>query len=622
MCGIAGFVSQTDRFDRVLLDRMRDALVHRGPDDAGTVAWTAAGQSVSGPREPAAVGLGHRRLSIIDLSPAGHQPMKNEDGSLWIAYNGEFYNFGEFRQELEKAGHRFASQSDTETILHLYEHLGLGETLKRMNGMFAFALWDGRRREMVLARDRLGKKPLYYVQPGDGSLVFASEMKALVAAGLVDRRKIDAVALDQFWTFGYTLGERTIYEQVRRLPPAHFAVWKDGELAVTEYWDCPFGLEPFEGRGGRDLADELCQLLSDAVRLRLISDVPVGLFLSGGIDSSLIAAITKKELGRDLDSYTVSFNVPEYDEAPHARRIAEHLELKNTVLTVNEDLAASFPAIVRSFDEPFGDMSSIPTYFLSKATREQVTVALSGDAGDELFAGYDQYRNGLRLWGDAAMRRVLREPRSLRGVAADTVRRLQGPVRGYCRVQRRVNDRFKRRLYQPDFLAAVDAVAVVTAREKWGERVAGADALSTMQYIDAKTYLPDDILVKVDRMSMAVSLECRSPFLDYRVVEFAARLPFEAKMDGRGRGKRILKALLGRYLPVDLFDRPKAGFTPPWERWCAGEEARVLRGLWRTMDGPYFRAEAADLLFPDSEVNAVLAWNGFSALTFFQSLEK
>lgn len=622
MCGIAGFASRHDRFEPALLDRMRDVLAHRGPDDAGTMAWAVAGSAVSDAHAPCAVGLGHRRLSIIDLSPAGHQPMKNEDGSVWIAYNGEFYNFGDYRQDLERAGHRFGSRSDTETIIHLYEQYGLEETLRRMNGMFAFALWDGRKREMILARDRLGKKPLYYVQLDDGSLVFASEMKALLASGLVDRQKVDPEALDQFWTFGYTLGERTIYREIRRLPAAHWAVWRDGQLSVREYWDCPFGVDVVQGRTGQQSADELCGLLADAVRLRLISDVPVGLFLSGGVDSSLIAAVAKKELGRDLDSYTVSFNVPGYDEAPYARRVAEHLRIRNTVLTVDEDLKPSFPAIARSFDEPFGDFSCIPTFFLSKATREHVTVALSGDAGDELFAGYDSYRNGLRLWGDAALRAALREPRDLRGLVSDALRRRQGSVRGYCRIERRVNDRFKRRLYKPSFRASVDSRAVMDSREKWGGRVASADALSQMQYIDAKTYLVDDILVKVDRMSMAVSLECRSPLLDHRIVEFAARLPREAKVDDRGRGKRLLRALLSRYVPVDLVERPKTGFTPPWEHWCAGETARALREQWRTLDTPYFRPDAADLLFPESRVNAVLAWNGFATLTFFQSLEK
>ena len=616
MCGIAGFISQAPLFDGAQLRAMRDTLAHRGPDDAGLGLWDSAGQSVA--EGPAEVGLAHRRLSIIDLTAAGHQPMSNEAGDLWITYNGEFYNFPEHRAGLAPR-HRFASHTDTETILHLYEEHGLEETLRRMSGMFAFALWDTKSRRLLLARDRLGKKPLYYAHLPDGSLIFASEIKALLASGRIDRGRIDPEALVQFWTYGYTTGARTILRQVRRLLPGHFAVWQDGRLTETEYWDCPFGVGDLHRESPQALADQLEGLLADAIRLRLVSDVPVGLFLSGGIDSSLIAALTAKAAGVAMNTFTIGFSDAAFDEAPHAQAVAAHLGLPNQVLRVTEDIQPSVEAIARHFDEPFGDSSCIPTWFVAKLAREHVTVALTGDAGDELFAGYNSYAKALALWGTPEQRRQFAS-------GGTPVRRLLDAwFRFACRdrkltvLEMMMSPRELRGILSDELWRSASETPLYESRERWYGRVAGADLLSQLQYVNLKTYLPDDILVKVDRMSMAWALECRSPFLDHRVVEFAARLPFEAKIDAQGRRKAILRRILARHVPDHLINRPKMGFGVPWAQWCAGPLGDRLRAAWKGQANPRHRREAAARLFPRGRTGcASRQWNAYCALLYFE----
>ncbi len=614
MCGITGFASRHPVLSTMRFADMRDTLAHRGPDGSGLRMWNRQGAECAGGEE-AAVGLAHRRLSIIDLSEAASQPMSNEDGSIWIAFNGEFYNFQDHRSGLESAGHVFRSRSDTETFLHLYEQYGVEPMLARANGMFALAIWNARERQMILARDRLGKKPLYYLLRPDGSLVFASEIKALVASGLVDRTRLDPVALAQCWTYGYTMGERTIYEQVRRLPPAHYAIWKDGQFSITEYWACPFGVEVRTEAKIDDLADELESLLCDAIRLRLISDVPLGLFLSGGIDSSLVAALAAKVAGKDLRTFTIAFEQKAYNEAPHAAAVAEHLGLKNEMLTVTDRMESYFEPIARQFDEPFGDSSSIPTYFVSKLARQHVTVALSGDGGDELFAGYRNYREGLRLWGTREQRAQFRKRVTGMGRIWDLKRRLLPADQRLLHWERALTGRMRRQVFSrtPDFHDTSSEL------RKWMDRVPKSDLLSQMQYLNLKTYLPDDIFVKVDRMSMAHSLECRSPLVDYRVVEFASRLPYEAKMDSAGQGKRLLRRLLKRYVPESMTDRPKQGFGMPFETYCQGATAESLRNRWAGLRTPYFRPGAAGALFPAEILPATsLQWFAFVTLLFFE----
>jgi len=596
----------------------RDVMRHRGPDDAGIIAWNGE-ERLTDPSAPATVALAHRRLSIIDLSDAGHQPMTNEDGSLWLTYNGEVYSFQEERPTLEAAGHRFSSHTDTETLLHLYEEHSPQKLLGRLNGMFAFALWDRRRQQLLLARDRAGKKPLYYSLLPDGSLVFASELKALRATGLIDESRIDRVALKQLWTLGYIVGERSIFEQVRRLLPGHYAIWSHGTLRLSEYWDCPFGVDERQNARPDELADELESILSDAVRLRLISDVPLGIFLSGGIDSSLIAALARRHQP-DLTTYTIAFPQADFNEAPAAAAVARELAVRNHCMQVDESLQDRFGFIADCFDEPFGDASAIPTYFVSRLTRSQATVALSGDAGDELFAGYTAFQLGLRLFGERADRRRGPAPRSLREWIWHARLRRQPFPRGFSLMERLLGREAARELFTDALLSVTDD-EVFAERERWFDRVRTADRLSQMQYLYLKSYLPDDILVKVDRTSMACSLEVRCPLLDYRVIEFASRLPRSAKIDARGRGKHLLRLLLERHLPAHLVDRPKQGFAAPFNHWCAGEAGAALAAAWSGLRSDFFRPGAASRLFPQGRLGpSRLQWNAFVTHRFFSTL--
>lgn len=604
--------------DGVRLQTMRDTLTHRGPDDAGCELWDISGRRIA--EGQATVGLAHRRLSIIDLSAAGHQPMSNEEGDVWISYNGEFYNFGDYHSELTPR-HRFASHTDTEMVLHLFEDYGLEKTLYRMNGMFAFAIWDTRTQSLCLARDRLGKKPLYYAHMADGSLLFASEIKALLASGLIDQSKIDPAALVQFWTYGYATGARTIYSQIRRLLPGHFAVWRNGELREQEYWDCPFGITG-DAAGSLDtLADELESLLCDSIRLRLIADVPVGLFLSGGIDSSLIAALTKKIAGAEMNSFTIGFANKSFDEATYAQAVAGHLRLPNKVLHVTEDFQPSVGRIARHFDEPFGDSSAIPTWYVAKLAREYVIVALTGDAGDELFAGYHAYAKALWLWGVPEQRRKFADALTLSQKLFDFRKRFVSGDRRLTVLEMIMSSQEIRRILSDEVWTLLSGSNPYEAREHWYSRVADADLLSQLQYTNLKTYLPDDILVKVDRTSMAWSLECRCPLLDHRVVEFAARLPYAAKIDDQGRQKAILRSILRKYIPDHLIDRPKMGFSIPWAQWCRGPMGKQLRERWQHQTNPYHRPEAATRIFPVHKIGwASRQWNAHCALQFFGEL--
>jgi asparagine synthase (glutamine-hydrolysing) len=592
---------------------MRDAMVSRGPDDAGLQAWDAAG---SGAVEECSVGLAHRRLSIIDLSPAGHQPMSNEDGSVWIAYNGEFYNFQDYRKELEAKGHIFRSHCDTETIVHLYEEYGIEETLRRMNGMFAFALWDARCDRLVLARDRAGQKPLFYAELPGGRLLFGSEIKALMASGCVDREKVDDIALAQFWTYGYAGGERTFYRQVRKLPPAHYAVWEKGSFSTQRYWQVDFGRE-VDRRPVEVLADELEELLTDSIRLRLIADVPLGLFLSGGIDSSLMAALTARKLERKVTCYTIGFSEKSHDESPFAARIANHLDLPHVTMHLGVEQMSEFERIADYYDEPFGDPSAIPTWYVCKLARQEVTVVLSGDAGDELFAGYGSYPLHLALWGSKADRANFRHLVPNWPARYYWINRLARGNGRYNRFSSLVGDKTYLRIL-PAGTALMNMHARHAARNRQMKGVRRSDLLSRLQHLDFHNYMHEEVLTKVDRSSMAHSLECRSPFLDYRVVEFAARLPREAKLDAQGNGKLILRHLLGRYVPEPMWNRPKMGFAVPFEQWCAGSKSQELNRAWKALDASGVRKNAADMLFPvDRTGNVRLTWNGFSAMRFF-----
>jgi asparagine synthase (glutamine-hydrolysing) len=563
MCGIAGVVHGSGVRRGIsavaAASAMASTLSHRGPDDAG--AWGS---------DDGTVALAHRRLSIIDLSPLGHNPMSGDDGRLWITFNGEIYNFRELRRELESAGHRFRSQTDTEVLLAAYSRWGL-ECVDRLVGMFAFAIWDEPRRRLWVVRDRLGKKPLYYSE-SHGILRFASELKAIVADEGVPR-EIDADAMRLYLRYGYVPSPHTIYASVRKLPPAHFLICENGSVTVQRYWDpVPYALEG-SSRSALTDADaeaELDTRLGVAVRQRMIADVPLGAFLSGGIDSSLIVALMQEQSAVPIKTFTIRFDDAEFNEADHAAAVASHLRTDHSEQTCGErQMLDVVDRLADMFDEPFADSSAVPTYLVSTIARAAVTVALSGDGGDELFLGYPRYR----LHTQAAA--ALRLPRSVRrGVAF-------GADRLPTRRLRRIADVLRSDDTDPyarfiSWWRTADIAALTGEPPPEGPAYAeaqargrGLDRQDRAALVDLVSYLPEDILTKVDRASMAVSLEVRAPLLDHRVVEFALGLSTSLKRRGRTT-KWLLRRLLYKRVPRGLVDRPKMGFGVPLAAWFRG----------------------------------------------------
>lgn len=599
---------------------MRDTLAHRGPDSARTQLFDREGNPC-GSTEPAYLGLAHRRLSIIDLSEAGAQPMSNESGSCWITYNGEFYNFADFRDELESKGHVFRSHCDTETILHHYEEYGIEETLRRMNGMFAFGLWDRSNRCLILARDRFGKKPIYFAEV-EGGLIFASEMKALYASGLIDSNKLDQQALMESIRFGTPFGERTIFCQIRMLLPGHYAIWHEGRFSLHQYYRHPFETtEPEPGRAIDSWADELEALLTDAIRVRLVADVPVGIFMSGGIDSSLVAALVTKKLNQPIQAYCVAFDESEYDESKEAQRIADYLGIQLTIWHSNLADEKTVEFIARHIDQPLADASLIPTYLVSKAARSHnLKVALTGDGGDEVFAGYDLYRTGLKLWGRAGERERIKQSRTFLEHVWEWRTRFRGVSSGYLALQQQFGARQLFKLCSSTAWAMQWGKAAERDRVRHLAALPARSVLDILQYSDMRTMMVDDVLRKVDLMSMANGLECRCPYLDYRLVEFAARLTLEEKIDRNGRAKYLLRYLLARYVPTGLFERPKKGFCMPWGKECSDDALNKLIQRWRAANFPHLNPEAGDWIFREKRTGALFRkWNAYTHLIFFEN---
>lgn len=559
MCGIAGLLY----FDparvpgRDVLSRMTGTLAHRGPDDSGL--------HLDGP-----AGLGFRRLSIIDLSPAGHQPMSNEDGTLWLVCNGEIYNFTALREDLRRRGHVFKSGTDVETILHGYEEWGEA-VLDRLDGMFAFALWDGPRRQMLLARDRFGIKPLHYAVLPHG-LVFGSELKAVLACPDVPRR-LDAGALWNYLSLAKVPAPETIYREVRKLPPGHALTARHGQVAVRRYYELP--RERPVVRPVEEAAEEVLQRLEAAVRTHLVADVPVGCFLSGGVDSSVIATLAARHTGGRLQTFSVTFeDSPEVDESPYQKLMVERLGTEHHTVRARTDMAEWVPAMVKATDEPFAIASFMPLYHLSRLTRQHVKVVLSGDGADELFAGYNTryIEDGYRRW-------LGRAERVLRGGGEDAIWRNRGRRQRAWRradlARRAEFDRFltscsrfrdfeKRALLQPALLGAADAA--------WGAGLAAAYDAGLPTELDRKlrfemmTLLPDEMLTKVDRATSAFSLEGRVPYLDRAVAEQAWTLHPSVHWS-EGVGKRVLRKAAEKLLPPEILRRPKGGFSVPLSRW-------------------------------------------------------
>ncbi len=594
MCGIIGVASRTAVSERGWLALGRDVLRHRGPDDAGE--WWSA---------DACVGLGHRRLAIIDLSPAGHQPMQDAGGGLCIVFNGEIYNFADLRQELIAKGHAFRSHSDTEVILAAYREWGT-DCLSRLNGMFAFALYDSRRRQLFIARDRAGEKPLFYA-PTHGALRFASELKGLMADPALARR-IDREALDCYLAMGFVPGERSMLQGVKKLPPAHALVFdlNNGQTRLWRYWQLPeLSASAAKGEGDEaGLLDELENLLEDAVRRQLVADVPVGVLLSGGVDSSLVTAMAVRAAPK-VKTFTIRFpGFGQYDETEHARLIARHFGTEHVELVAAESTVDLLPLLARQFDEPMVDSSMIPTFLVSRLVREHCTVALGGDGGDELFGGYPHYNR--LLWMQEHLGGI---PQNLRLAAAKAAQALlpvgykgrnwlQGlgvDLQAGLPLIASVFDRGTRRR----LMARHGAWELAAERIREQRIPESADLLQRATRMDFGNYLAEQILVKVDRASMLNSLEVRAPMLDFRVIEFAfGKVPSRLKATASSR-KVLLKKLAARVLPREFDQRRKQGFSIPLASW-------LQSGPWET----FFRETllgSDNTIFDHKEVSKLLA---------------
>jgi asparagine synthase (glutamine-hydrolysing) len=594
---------------------MLDTIRHRGPDDEGVYL---AGQ----------VGLGHRRLSIIDLN-TGHQPLSNEDRTVWIVFNGEIYNYQELRPFLLSKGHTFKTQTDTEVIIHLYEEFGPG-CLEKLRGMFAFAIWDDKSHTLFLARDRVGIKPLYYCLT-ERSLAFASEIKAILADPAVDRA-ISPEVIDRFLTFMYLPGEETLLKGISKLSPGYYLVVKDGRAAIRQYWDLSFS-KPSESPSQKEAERQLIDLLAETVQQHMIADVPVGVLLSGGVDSTAVLSFAVERTDKVVSSYTVGFSDSGFpDERPYARLAAETFHTQHRDMTISaEDFAAFMPQYVWHMEEPVCEPPAIALYYVSKLARNYVKVLLSGEGGDEAFAGYSNYRN--LLW----LERVKRGLSPLNGALARGLS-LANSMFHSPRVAKYVPlmkalfpDYYYSRtsnpyrcirnglgnLYSADFARSIDPECTIEPLRRLQEHVRGLNTLDAMLYIDTKTWLPDDLLIKADKMTMANSLELRVPLLDHKVLEFAAALPPNLKVR-RFTTKYLAKRALGRRVPKSILDRRKAGFPVPYESWLRKDLREWVHDILLdpvTMSRGYFAAPVIHELLARDEAIGGYSKEIFSLVT-------
>jgi asparagine synthase (glutamine-hydrolysing) len=584
---------------------MCDTLRHRGPDDEGIY--------VDGP-----LGMGMRRLSIIDLS-TGKQPIRNEDGAIWTVYNGEIYNFPELRASLEAKGHRFYTHTDTEVIVHLYEEYQ-EEFVTHLAGMFAIALWDTRQKKLLLVRDRVGIKPLYY-SVGLDRLVFGSEIKALLQDGVP--RDIDPQALHDYLSFNYIPGPRTIFSHIRKLPPGHLLTCKNGDVKVRPYWELHY--QEDARQSGTFSEEEYCEALHDllktTVKQHLISDVPLGVFLSGGIDSSSLVALMREVSAQTIQTFSIGFSEQSYNELAYARVIAKAFATDHHELVVRPQVIDLLPELIRYFDEPFADSTAIPVYCVAKLAREHVKVALSGEGGDEVFAGYETYaaykfaalyqRLPRFLTSSVIPAMIRRLPVSHNRISFDYKAKrfvngaLLPPVEGHYWWKVIFTEEAKAALYADGGNGSADPVRLY---HQVYEQCAAADILTKILHIDLKIYLPDYILVKADRMSMATSLEARVPFLDHRVVEFAATLPPHLKLRGLTQKKYILRKAMARHLPEQILHGKKRGFNVPIPVWLRGELRDVVHDVLsprRVKEMGLFNPETVSSLIADHEAMRV-----------------
>jgi asparagine synthase (glutamine-hydrolysing) len=573
---------------------MCQTIVHRGPDDEGIYTQGS-------------VGLGMRRLSIIDLS-GGRQPIHNEDSTVWVVFNGEIYNFPELRQELEGRGHKFYTHADTEVIVHLYEELG-ADCVKKLRGMFAIALYDERRQSLLLMRDRLGKKPLHYAI-SDGRLLFGSEIKTILAVA-PHLAEVSLEGVLQFFYFGYIPDPLTAFQKIHKLPPGHLLEYRDGEIKIREFWDVPeYGTHP--PKSEEECLEQLEHRLAEAVRVRLISDVPLGALLSGGVDSSVVVALMARASAGPVKTFSIGFRKEDFNEAEHARLVAERFGTDHHELIVEPDISETLEMLSHMMEEPFGDSSIIPTYYVSKLARQYVTVALSGDGGDELYAGYDRYivnlrrsRYGIPSWLGHLYRSQVYPvlPQGFRGrkftwnISLTSRDRYMDGLSFLPALHR------ERSLFSDELLARARHLENPFRRfEQYYDRAPARDQLSRLLYLDTKTYLTADILAKVDRMSMATSLEVRVPLLDHEFVEWTAGLPIEWKYRN-GTRKYILKKLAERVgIPPALLHRRKQGFSLPLVHWMRDQLRDGLLSILtepQTLQRGYFNPNAVRALLDE-----------------------
>ncbi|MGZ3678985.1 MAG: asparagine synthase (glutamine-hydrolyzing) [Ktedonobacterales bacterium] len=561
MCGIAGFIdSNTDRGKddaEQLIASMCAVIRHRGPDDQGV--WVGDG-----------VALGMRRLAIIDVA-GGHQPVFNEEQTVLIVFNGEIYNYRDLQCDLRKRGHRFRTDTDTEVIVHAYEEYG-DDCVQHLRGMFTFALWDRRRQRLLAARDRFGKKPLNYYWDGQ-KLIFGSEIKSILQTGIP--RDVNPIALDEYLVYGYVPTPLTLFERVYKVPAAHILIFEDGKISTKRYWEPP--MAPTRQDDEPTAIERTRELFNDAVAVRLMSEVPLGAFLSGGIDSSLVVGMMSQTLSQPVKTFSIGFEEEDFSELPYARLIARHFGTDHHEFIVRPELVSVLAELVWAYDEPFADASMLPTYYVSKLAREFVTVVLTGDGGDEVFGGYVHY---------AREQSIARLPRSIRCLLERGAMLLPDGMRGkrrlsvvgqdlptrYAKANMRYPYSWRSTMYHPDMYASVVDHDPLERQVSIFRSLPPLDLMAQMQYVDIQMYLPDDILVKVDKASMLNSLETRAPMLDQNLVEYVWSLP-PAVRTPHGQLKHLLKKIAGDMLPREILMRRKWGFSIPADRWLRGELA-------------------------------------------------
>lgn len=577
MCGITGFVNANgSAADRTVLERMNLAIAHRGPDDDGFYVKEG-------------VGLAMRRLAIIDLS-GGHQPIHNADKTKWIVFNGEIYNYQSLRDSLEVRGHQLYTKSDTEVILHLYDEIG-ADCLHHLRGMFAIAIWDETDKSLFLARDRVGKKPILYSHQQNGDLIFGSEFHAVLRHPSVSR-EVDLEAIDSYMSYLCVPAPQTAFKQIRKLEPGHWLRWKDGKIDTRRYWQPDFSKKIKITE--EEAIEESTRILRESTRLRMISEVPLGAFLSGGVDSSAVVALMAQESEQPVKTFSIGFEEQDFSELQYAKLVAEHVGAEYHEFIVRPNALDVIPTLVEHYGEPYSDSSAIPTYYVSKETRKHVTVALNGDGGDESFAGYERY-TAMRIAEayarvPSALRKIFVEaPVNLlptselkRSRFRDAKRFLKAAnlprTERYFRWMSTFNRDAKRELYTPEFEASVAGQNASSFLDKWFTAAGGTGTLDATLLTDQMTYLPNDLLVKVDIASMANSLEARSPFLDHNLIEFAASLPENMKMRGL-ETKSLLKKVAARLVPKEVIYRRKMGFGVPIGNWFRGEMKNFVRSV-------------------------------------------